>query len=67
MAGSCENSKELWVCMKCREFIDVLRNCLNLKSSMRLISQLVRLKQTKEGALMIRCPQQNTKYCCTAM
>jgi len=23
MTGSCENSNELWVCMKCREFVDV--------------------------------------------
>jgi len=27
MVGSCENCNELWVCMKCREFVGVVRNC----------------------------------------
>jgi len=27
MVGSCDNSNELWVCIKCREFLDVVRHC----------------------------------------
>jgi len=40
-----ENSNELWVCMKSREFLAVLRNCSLLKNSMQAISYLIRLKQ----------------------
>ena len=67
MAGSHEKSNELWVSMKCWEFLDVVRNCQILKSSMRLISYVVRLKQTIENALTVSYPQQNTGYCCTAL
>ena len=53
--------------MMCREFLDVVRNCQILKSCMRLISYVVRLKQTIEDALTVSYPQQNTGYCCTVL
>ena len=67
MAGSCERNSELWVYMKCGEFLDMLRNCWFFKSPMQLISYLVRSKQTKDCALTVSCGQQNTAYCCTAV
>jgi hypothetical protein len=47
MEVSCDNSNELWVCMKCWEFIDVVRNCQLLNRYICLIGYLVRLQHTK--------------------